>query len=224
MLYRAAYRLSRSAVDAEDLVQEVCVRAYPRIGDIEQLEHPRGWLLRVMYRIFVDQRRRYDRKHVRAIEEDEEFVSGEPGPAEEAERALSYWQGVYEAPPPAPPEAIRRDDAESLLRKLIEAKEVKFTAAAYILAVMLERKRQLKIKEQFQREGRRVFIYEQPRTGDIFTITDPDLQLDQLDAVQHQVAQLLEHGLNPPAASGVAAADPSPAGVPATDGLAAAHN
>ena len=42
-----------------------------------------------------------------------------------------------------------------------------------------------------------MFIYEQPKTGDLFTITDPDLQLDQLDAVQHQVAQLLEHGLYP---------------------------
>jgi hypothetical protein len=45
-----------------------------------------------------------------------------------------------------------------------------------------------------------VFIYEQPRTGDIFTIADPDLRLDQLEAVQRDVAALLEHGLNPPAA------------------------
>jgi RNA polymerase sigma factor (sigma-70 family) len=92
VLYRAAYRLSRSAVDAEDLVQEVCVRAYPRIGEIEQLEHPRGWLLRVLYRLFIDQRRRYDRRHVRPIEDDEEFVSDEPGPAEEADRALHRWR------------------------------------------------------------------------------------------------------------------------------------
>lgn len=119
---------------------------------------------------------------------------------------ISYWQGVYEAPPPTPPEAIRRDDAESLLRKLIEQNDPQYSAAAFILAVMLERKRQLKVKEQFQREGRRVFIYEQAKTGDLFTITDPDLQLNQLDAVQHQVAQLLEQGLNPPATDAVASA------------------
>ena len=92
VLYRAAYRLTRSEVDAEDLVQEVCVRAYPRIDEIERLEQPRGWLLRVLYRLFVDLRRRYERKHVRAIDENEEFVSGEPGPAEEAERALDRWR------------------------------------------------------------------------------------------------------------------------------------
>jgi len=38
---------------------------------------------------------------------------------------------------------------------------------------MLERKRLLKVKEQIAREGQRVFIYEQPATGDVFTIVDP---------------------------------------------------
>ena len=92
VLYRAAYRLTRSEVDAEDLVQEVCVRAYPRLVEVERLEHPRGWLLRVLYRLFVDLRRRYERKNVRAIDENEEFVSGEPSPPEEAERALDRWR------------------------------------------------------------------------------------------------------------------------------------
>lgn len=91
-LYRSAYRLTRSTVDAEDLVQEVCVRAFPRLGEIENLDQPRGWLLRVLYRLFIDQKRRYERKHVRAIGDEEEFVSGEPSPAEEADRALSRWR------------------------------------------------------------------------------------------------------------------------------------
>jgi hypothetical protein len=65
------------------------------------------------------------------------------------------------------------------------------------------------VKEQIVRDGRRVFIYEQPKTGDIFTIADPALRLDQLEQVQRDVAQLLEHGLNPPAAEPVPAA-PAP--------------
>jgi hypothetical protein len=32
----------------------------------------------------------------------------------------------------------------------------------------------------------------------VFTITDPALQLNQLEQVQRDVAALLEHGLNPP--------------------------
>ncbi len=112
---------------------------------------------------------------------------------------ISHWQGVYEAPPAQPVEAIQKENAETILRKLIEQNDPSHAPAAYILAVMLERKRLLKVKEQIKRDGRRVFVYEQPKTGDIFTIADPGLHLDQLEAVQHDVAQLLEHGLNPPA-------------------------
>ena len=110
---------------------------------------------------------------------------------------LSYWQGLYEAPPPAT-DAIQKETAETLLRKLIEQNDPRYAPAGYILAVMLERKRILKVKEQIIRDGQRTFIYEQPKTGDIFTITDPALRLDQLEEVQRDVAALLEHGLYPP--------------------------
>jgi len=109
---------------------------------------------------------------------------------------ISHWQTIYEAPAP-PTDPIQKETAETLLRKLIEQNDPRYTPAAFILAVMLERKRILKVKEQIVREGRRVFIYEQPGTGDVFTIADPDLRLDQLEAVQRDVAGLLEHGLNP---------------------------
>lgn len=111
---------------------------------------------------------------------------------------ISYWQGVYEAPPPVT-EAIQKETAETLLRKLIEQNDPQYIPAGFILAVMLERKRILKVKEQIIRDGQRVFVYEQPKTGDIFTIADPNLRLDQLEQVQRDVAALLEHGLNPPA-------------------------
>jgi hypothetical protein len=111
---------------------------------------------------------------------------------------ISYWHGVFVAPTPAV-EAIQKENAESLLRKLIDLNDPHYIPAGYILAVMLERKRLLKVKEQLTRDGQRVFIYEQLGTGDVFTIIDPALQLNQLEQVQHDVAYLLEHGLNPPA-------------------------
>jgi len=111
---------------------------------------------------------------------------------------ISHWQGVFEIPA-ARPEPIQRENAESVLRKLVEQNDPKHGAACFILAVMLERKRVLKVKEQLDRDGQRVFIYEQPKTGDVFTVADPNLGLVQLDQVQRDVAQLLEHGLNPPA-------------------------
>ena len=113
---------------------------------------------------------------------------------------ISYWQGIYEAPPP-PSDPIQKETAESLLRKIIEQNDPTYIPAGYILAAMLERKRVLKVKEQIVRDGQRVFIYEQPHSGDVFTILDPNLNLTQWEAVQRDVAALLEHGLNPPAAA-----------------------
>ncbi len=139
---------------------------------------------------------------------DKQFSEG----ARERKGFLSYWHGVYEAPPP-PAEPIQKETAESLLRKLIELNDPHYIPAGYILAVMLERKRLLKVKEQIVRDGQRVFIYEQPKTGDLFTILDPNLQLNQLDAVQHDVAALLEHGLpatTPPAPNMPSTPEPAP--------------
>lgn len=137
--------------------------------------------------------------------------------AQDRKGFISHWQGVYEAPAAAAPEPIQKENAESLLRKLIELNDPKYMPAGYILAVMLERKRLLKVKEEIVRDGTRVFLYEQPKTGDVFTITDPNLQLNQLEAVQHDVAALLEHGLNPPAA-----AEPTPAPAPEAEATTAA--
>jgi hypothetical protein len=122
---------------------------------------------------------------------------------------VSHWQGLFQQPQPQP-ELIRKDTAETLLRKLTELGDPAHLAAVYILAVMLERKRLLKVKDQLRQEGRRVFVYEQPRTGDVFTVADPGLSLGQLDEVQRDVAHLLEHGLPDPAAGPA----PAPAAEP----------
>src|ERR1700761_5471678 len=130
---------------------------------------------------------------------------------------ISHWQGTYEVPPPVV-DVIQKDTAETLLRKLIEQNDPKHGPASYILAVMLERKRILRVKEQIKREGKRIFVYEHPKTGDVFTIADPDLHLDQLEQVQQDVAMLLEHGLNGPVATTPApeaAAEPNPPEQPA---------
>jgi hypothetical protein len=165
----------------------------------------RGHACEACGRVFVDKQH----YHTLLFDEKQDFRRSDVCPecwqkqfsegARERKGFISYWQGIYEAPVVAP-EPIRKDTAESLLRKLIELNDPKYIPAGYILAVMLERKRLLKVKEQLVRDERRVFIYEQPGTGDVFTIVDPALQLNQLEQVQRDVAGLLEHGLNPPPA------------------------
>ena len=113
----------------------------------------------------------------------------------ENRQMVSHWKGVFEAPTPPPPEAIQKENAESLLRKLIELDDPSFINAQFILAVMLERKRILKIKAEPRKNGVRWLMYERAKTGELFPVQDPNLHLDALEQVQEQVAELFEKGL-----------------------------
>lgn len=63
-LYRLGYRLTGRREDAEDLVQELLTKLYPRRKELLGIDRLRPWLTRVMYRIFIDNKRRYARSPV----------------------------------------------------------------------------------------------------------------------------------------------------------------
>ena len=97
-LYRAAYRWTGAVDRAEDLVQQLLVRLYPRLAELRELDRLRPWALRVMYRIFVDGIRRERASPVQfgsetaaeeATGEDEPWLDPGPGPAELAEQELT---------------------------------------------------------------------------------------------------------------------------------------
>jgi RNA polymerase sigma factor (sigma-70 family) len=56
-LYAAARRLTFSSVDAEDLVQDVCLKSFARLDELERIEYPRAWLLKMLYHKFIDNQR-----------------------------------------------------------------------------------------------------------------------------------------------------------------------
>lgn len=96
-LYRAGMRLTRSREDAEDLVQEVLLRACCDIDRIEGLEAPRAWLMRVQYRIFVDAFRRRTRSPIATGSDAanaDAAASDDPGPEELTETAQRRRQLV----------------------------------------------------------------------------------------------------------------------------------
>jgi len=90
-LFRSAYRLTGNRSDAEDVVQEVCVRAYTHLATLRTLDQPKSWLLKIAYRVFVDGLRRRTRSPVRATAEDFDSTrsSDEPTPEERAEAELA---------------------------------------------------------------------------------------------------------------------------------------
>ena len=63
-LYRYAYRWTGDVDQAEDLVQETLTRLFTELHHLRQVEQPRPWAARVMYRIFVDWLRRAHRSPV----------------------------------------------------------------------------------------------------------------------------------------------------------------
>ena len=87
-LYRAAMRLTRRRADAEDLVQEVCLRACSRLDDLGAATNARAWLMRALYHLFIDATRRKRRQSSISLPGDDAAgvpPSEEPGPERVAE-------------------------------------------------------------------------------------------------------------------------------------------
>ncbi len=105
---------------------------------------------------------------------------------------LSSWQTLYIVPPPPAEEAVKKENAESLLRKLMAKENEEDLNAIFILTVMLERKKILVERDvQTTEDGRKLRVYEHKKTGESFMVVDPELKLDELEQVQEQVVVLL---------------------------------
>lgn len=62
-LYNFALRLTGSQVDAEDLVQETFLSAFRSSSKFKKGTNARSWLFKVMYNIFINQRKRKKREY-----------------------------------------------------------------------------------------------------------------------------------------------------------------
>lgn len=108
--------------------------------------------------------------------------------------ALSVWRSVFRLPPPKPEEPLRKETSESLLRRLMETEEVSQRDVIFVLAVDLERRRIFQEREmELLDSGEKKRVYEHKKTGEVFIIHDPDLNLRELEDVQGRVIELLLH-------------------------------
>jgi hypothetical protein len=105
---------------------------------------------------------------------------------------FSFWRSRYEAPTPTPAEPLPKDDAESLLRRLIAEGDPASENARYILALMLERKRVLRPVESSETS---LLVYEHAGTGESIVLANPDLSLERLSAIQNEVYEMLARSL-----------------------------
>lgn len=70
-LYRLAWRLTDQKAQAEDLFQELLIKAYGKLDELATIDEPGSWLARMMYNLFIDERRRFARQRLRTVEEGE---------------------------------------------------------------------------------------------------------------------------------------------------------
>ena len=111
---------------------------------------------------------------------------------ESQEGVFSTWSGEFRVPEAAPEEALKKETAESLLRRLVESDTVEHENVIYILAVMLERQRILIERDVRKLEdGSLLRVYERRKSGETFLIHDPQLELGELTHVQEQVVTML---------------------------------
>lgn len=107
----------------------------------------------------------------------------------------SYWKTNYQRViTEEKPDIASKESALALLQRLIEEEEPHTESARYILAVMLERKRQLSETAVKHTEDGIMRFYENKKTGDLYLIRDPELHLHELEQVQDEVATLLGFG------------------------------
>lgn len=60
-LYQLAYRFTGNPTDAEDMVQDVLLKLYPRVDELAKIEKPGPWLARILYRHNIDHYRKQQR-------------------------------------------------------------------------------------------------------------------------------------------------------------------
>jgi len=91
-LYRLAYRFTGQRADAEDLVQDVVVKLYPRLQELQEIEQLGPWLARVLYRHFIDRLRSKQRSPLHLVGDEEpaleEHRDEAPGPVGNTESSL----------------------------------------------------------------------------------------------------------------------------------------
>lgn len=119
--------------------------------------------------------------------------------ARERAAASATWAfAVPRAAPRQAPEEAHRALPDEVLRALVGRADPRDGAAAYVLALLLERGKRL-VERQVSRDaaGRRVHLYELRGTGELLAVAEPALDAEALPGIQRRVAELLAFGVRP---------------------------
>jgi RNA polymerase sigma factor (sigma-70 family) len=101
-LYRLAFRFCGNKDDAEDLVQDLLLKLYPRRVELAEVEKLRPWLTTSLYRMFIDGTRRRARSPIDLVDDENgfyEMVEGDEDRPDDSlvrEQQLNHLQKAFE--------------------------------------------------------------------------------------------------------------------------------
>lgn len=98
-IYRISFRFTGNKRDAEDLVQDLLVKLYPHLDSLNGVVKLRPWIVRVMYRIFIDNKRKEKYFSLRLVPKKSDSDNGQfleqipddaPNPEEYTQKRLIF--------------------------------------------------------------------------------------------------------------------------------------
>ena len=119
----------------------------------------------------------------------------DPGPESRGGDRSAYWQAHFKrlSAPVEKKEAIQKDVIERLLDRYIRSEDKAHINLCYILALLEERKKILIPQDTIiDKEGNKIIVYEQRKTGETYLIRDPHLSLMEVEVVQDQIKELID--------------------------------
>lgn len=102
---------------------------------------------------------------------------------------LSSWHSVFKATAPENEQTVDPGDAEAVLRHLLARQDPAQARTCLLLALLLERKRILKLRERIQTDSGRTLVYEHVESQETVLVPDMDFQLSELADLVHQLEE-----------------------------------
>lgn len=102
-------------------------------------------------------------------------------------RPLSFWKSKFKPLPPTQTDAVGKHDAESELRRLLDEGAHQSPKVCYLLALLLERKRVLRVKDRLKIGDNSTVVYEHADTQETFIVPEVELSLTDIESLQTEM-------------------------------------
>lgn len=116
--------------------------------------------------------------------------------AEKKEGDCVFWKIKFKEKKKETSVVDKKAIVEELFKEYLHSSEPVHSKYCYIMALMLERKKVLVEKKNKKitnkSSGRRMFFYEHAKSGEVFIVHDPDIDLFEISSLQREITEILD--------------------------------